>query len=66
MLTKIDFFYFDINNIIFIQTAGLEGLSQDEPDFDTPTEQMIQTARMNFGKYFKANAVPQNVVCNYR
>merc|ERR1711865_1089511 len=43
--------------------AGLEGLSQDEPDFDTPTEQMIQTARMNFGidlkdpqvsKYLKA------------
>ena len=24
-------------------------MSQDEPDFDTPTEQMIQTARMNFG-----------------
>ena len=29
--------------------VGLKEMSQDEPDFDTPTEQMIQTARMNFG-----------------
>jgi tetratricopeptide (TPR) repeat protein len=29
--------------------AGLAGLAQDEPNFDTPTEAMVQTARMNFG-----------------
>ena len=28
---------------------GLAGLSQDEPNFDKPTEQMIQTAKMQFG-----------------
>ena len=29
--------------------VGLAGLSQDEPNFDKPTEQMIQTAKMQFG-----------------
>ena len=29
--------------------VGLKEMSQDEPNFDAPTEQMIQTARMNFG-----------------
>jgi hypothetical protein len=29
--------------------VGLAGLAQDEPNFDKPTEQMIQTARHSFG-----------------
>ena len=27
----------------------MAGLAQDEPNFDKPTEQMVQTARMQFG-----------------
>ena len=46
--------------------ASWSDVSARALSFNVVTEDDVQKIQTKIGKYSKANAVPQNVVCNYR